>query len=141
MTRFGVHGGGSELWIDVWPGTNPTDEAGYTWRRASADATLGRFRAHIPGQEVLIEDLTEFHRELERLYRDLTGTASLSTLEGWLTVDFHGDGSGRLAITGELVDRSTGSDGNRLTFTIPDYDQTFLPDLIADLRQTIEASR
>ena len=66
---------------------------------------------------------------LEVLYRDLVGSASPATRQPPLvSSDLDGDGKGHIQLSGEI--REGPMLENRLTFTLPAFDQTYLPAII-----------
>ena len=69
--------------------------------------------------------------QLENLQADPSASARFSTLEGQLELTFSGNARGTIGVTGQAIDNI--GEGNRLSFGIS-IDQSFLPDLIAELR-------
>lgn len=58
------------------------------------------------------------------------------SMEDWVDLTISGDGSGRLDVSGLVMDRPG---GNELRFRIDDFDQSFLPPLLADLNGALAA--
>jgi hypothetical protein len=75
-------------------------------------------------------DFPRFRRQLESLYKTLSGSANFDTIEHQLQIECAGNKRGGIAINGTVKDRI--GDGNELRFRF-DIDQTYLPILIAEL--------
>ena len=75
-------------------------------------------------------DFPRFRHELESLHHSLNGTATFATIERQLKIECTGNGRGGIEVTGTVEDRVV--DGNALRFRF-DTDQTFLPELIAQI--------
>jgi hypothetical protein len=69
-------------------------------------------------------ELNRFGLEVERLYKELKGTAELHPIEPFLEMTFEGDRRGHILVRGTACDR-LGS-GTRLVFEF-ELDQTQLP--------------
>lgn len=111
---------------DFWDGN---------WLEAPLMAAVGGFAVEIPRSQLHGADLRVFRVALEQLHERLVGEARLWSMDGWFDVTITGDGSGRLDVVGMICDEP--GLGNRLNFRIGDYDQTFLPALLDQLR-TVE---
>lgn len=75
-----------------------------------------------------------FHRLNEGLkfIRDnLFGTAVLESMEDWISLEIKCDSTGGLSVSGELGDEA--AVGNRLSFELPDKDQSYLGQWISEL--------
>jgi hypothetical protein len=101
---------------DDWVSATISVHAGAFW--ASIDATL------------VTCDFPRFRRQLESLYKTLSGSANFDTIEHQLQIECAGNERGGIAINGTVKDRI--GDGNELRFRF-DIDQTYLPILIAEL--------
>ena len=75
-----------------------------------------------------IGHLISFADELEHLYQELRGTAVFGTIDGKFSVEILGDGKGHIRAKFDVMD-----DIARLKFDA-DFDQTFLPNLIKQIR-------
>jgi hypothetical protein len=81
-------------------------------------------------QDITVGSYAAFKRNLVTLYDSLTGTASLGSLEGVISLDLTGDGRGAIAVSVEVV--AEHSPLIRLTFEFA-IDQTYLPRIIRTL--------
>lgn len=94
-----------------------------------AGAFSGRFSASLRDK-----DFSRFLVSVRELNETLAGEAALNTDEGQIRVAIRRtDSLGPLRVTGTAVDVS--GTGNRLAFTLAQYDQTQLPDLIRELEE------
>jgi hypothetical protein len=100
------------------------------WVSAKIFVHMGAFTASIEATLVTC-DFPRFRRQLESLYRTLRGSANFDTLERQLQIACIGNERGGIAINGTVQDRVV--DGNELKFQF-DIDQTYLPGLIAELK-------
>ncbi len=91
---------------------------------------VGRFRADLPAM-LRVDELARFRVALKEISQTLTGEAALESMERWLRLTVRCLPSGALQVTGTAADLSR--TGNELHFEIGGMDQSFLPDLIADL--------
>ena len=105
------------------------------WLRTPITGSIGGFLIRVSDAQLRSNELQEFMNQLHALHQQLTGTARLQSLEDWLDLTITGDGSGRLAVEGAVSDYP--GTGNTLSFTINGYDQTFLPDLLAQLNEVM----
>ncbi len=112
--------------VDFWDGN---------WLWCTVEVSAGGFRGSADGV-LRSEDFVRFLPRLERLYQRLDGVALFDTLDGWLDLQFIGDGRGHIEVRGQLCDRPM--DGNTLEFRLA-IDQTFLPPLIRQVRATVGA--
>jgi hypothetical protein len=106
---------------DYWDGN---------WVRVHARVTVGMFAGEV-SCDLRTEELMDFRAQLARLYESVEGDAAFATMEGWLTLDLHGDHSGHVRVDGELFDRA-GRMGNALRFSVQ-IDQSYLPPILAAL--------
>jgi hypothetical protein len=115
-----------------------TDSADYwdgNWLTCDVEVAAGAFRGAF-GRTIRNEDLERFRCRLVQLYEELSGTATLETLEGWLCLDVVGDGRGHLEAKGLLCDDPVY--GHSLEFRLY-LDQTYLPALIRQLEEVCRA--
>ncbi len=99
------------------------------WVSAKISVHVGAFSATIDATLVTC-DFPRFRRQLESLYKTLSGSANFDTIERQLTIECVGNERGGIAITGTVQDRV--GDSNELRFRF-DIDQTYLPRVISDL--------
>jgi hypothetical protein len=99
------------------------------WVSATISVHAGAFSAAIDATLVTC-DFPRFRRQLESLYKTLSGSAKFDTIERQLEIECVGNERGRIAITGRVQDRVV--DGNELKFGF-DINQTYLPRVISDL--------
>lgn len=111
------------------PGT--TDKWDGNWLLSPIEVSVDGFAGVIPNAGLRSDELQGLRRDLEALNETLIGTASLHSMEEWLSLTIEGDGLGHIKVTGE-VSNHPGSSGNRLHFTLG-LDQTFLPTIIESL--------
>ncbi|MBG0827651.1 hypothetical protein HS041_07730 [Planomonospora sp. ID67723] len=103
---------------DFWDGN---------WLTAPIHVQVGGFTARIAAG-LRVQELRDFRADVERLYAQVRGSATLSSMEHWieLTVECHPTGS--LSISGTVADDP--GRWNTLHFVIEDLDQTDLPPLV-----------
>ncbi|GAA4974805.1 hypothetical protein HD597_009352 [Nonomuraea thailandensis] len=103
---------------DFWDGN---------WLTSPVRARVGGFAARI-NAGLRIDELRDFRVALERVYTEVQGSATLSSMENWieLTIECHPTGS--LSVLGTLGDDP--GMGNILHFMIKDLDQTDLPPIV-----------
>ena len=112
-----MHGSASDYWDGNWLVT-------------PVEIVAGGFTGEIPAN-LRAEEFRAFREELERLYADLNGTATLKSMEDWLHLTVTAESRGLIAVTGRAID-AHGS-GNQLTFRIRGLDQSYLPSIISAL--------
>jgi hypothetical protein len=113
--------------IDYWDGN---------WLASDIIVEVGAFHGQIAAA-LRVDEIQRFRHGLEVMYRTVSGTARLDSMEGWINLEVKIDGSGHVTVEGEVQDRP--GVGNRLLFEIRELDQTDLPPLIEDLT-AIEAA-
>jgi hypothetical protein len=121
-----IHGRQRPESADYWDGN---------WLTCDVEVAAGAFRGAF-GRTIRKEDLERFRHQLVRLYAELSGTAALEVLEGWIALDLVGDGRGHLEAKGQLCDDPVY--GNSLEFRLK-LDQTYLPALIRQLNEACRA--
>ena len=104
---------------------------GYDWLVAELEVCVAAWRGAFETW-MTQRDLGSFRAELERLDKELRGTASLALMEGNLSLDLAVDVTGHLAVRGEA--RHDPASTTRLLFTLDGLDQTDLAPLIGQLR-------
>jgi hypothetical protein len=115
------------------PGSADYWDGNFLW--CTAEVAAGAFRGSL-SNVLRNEDLARFLAQVDELYQRLDGEALLDTLEGWLDVRLIGDGRGHVEALGRLCDDPV--HGNTLEFRLF-FDQTFLPELMRELRAALEA--
>jgi hypothetical protein len=108
---------------DFWDGN---------WLVTPIELNVGGFVGKV-GAALRAEELRRFREELEQVYSSLDGEAVLKSMETWITLRLIVERSGRVRITGRIVDRP--STGNELSFKIEDLDQSHLPTIIEALKE------
>ncbi|MCU1527104.1 MAG: hypothetical protein JWP75_867 [Frondihabitans sp.] len=106
------------------------------WLVSPIRIAVGRFVGELPAQ-LRTDELASFRQGLEKIRESLNGEAELSSMDGWLSLSIRCSRNGSLAISG-LADDKPGI-GNKLRFEIDGMDQSFLPDLIDQLRAVEQA--
>ena len=140
MAEIRIGGAGREtLLVDVIARERPqaTDSEDGNWLQAVVQVHVGGFDGRTAGA-LRAEEFVIFRDELAALHHSLRGTATLRTIEGWLTIQMAGDGRGHVELAGQLHDRP-GSE-NRLVFHL-DVDQTHLPHVLAGLDDVVTRFR
>ncbi|MER7503810.1 hypothetical protein AB0L05_17975 [Nonomuraea pusilla] len=109
-----MHPGASDFWDGNWL-TSPIH------------VQVGGFRARIDAG-LRADELRAFRVDLERVYAEVKGSATLSSIEHWieLTAECHPTGS--LSISGTVADGP--GMWNTLHFVIEGLDQTDIPPLV-----------
>lgn len=100
------------------------------WIRANADVHCGPWQGQLQ-VEFFQDELPRFGEEIERLYNDLRGTATLEPIEPYLRLTLSGNGRGGIDVDG--IARSRFEVDTKLSFHF-EIDQTFLPRIAAALR-------
>lgn len=105
------------------------------WLSASITVPVGGFSGRI-GAAIVTDELVRFADRLHRLYKELTGSAEFTTLEGQLSLTLSCDARGHITLHGKILDQP--GIGNRLSFHL-DLDQSFLQKSIGELDAVIRA--
>jgi hypothetical protein len=108
---------------------------GLDWVSAEASIQAGGFRGHSP-LYLTRGDLDTFLAEAERLYAELSGSATFRTIEEQLEFTVQANALGQLTTHGYLMD-SAGT-GNKLAFHLA-LDQSLLKRTITELRSALKA--
>ena len=105
----------------------PTNE-GLTddWFQSDVTVKVDGFDASI-APYFQLSDLSDFYRQLSRLYETLSGIASLVPLEGQFGLQLSGNGRGSIAAEGVALFKA--SYGSKLVYEF-ELDQTYLKDPI-----------
>lgn len=106
---------------DYWDGN---------WLVVDVHIRAGGFIGHCVAN-LRTDELQRFRNELAEVYEAVEGEAVLASLENWLALTVQCDRRGQVTVEGEATDRP--GIGNRLKFSLPTMDQTFLPPLIEQL--------
>ena len=102
------------------------------WFSADVDVVVGAFRGGYSA-DFNSWAFSDFHAELEKLYRTLSGSAVFTSYEQQLELTLTCNVTGQIQVCGEATDYA--GTGNRLSFRLG-IDQTFLPTILNDLRQS-----
>jgi hypothetical protein len=111
---------------------NPKTE-GYDWTKALVQVEVGGFKGEVEIY-MCVSDMIRFKRELEPVYKNLSGAAEFKTIEDQLYIRVEADKLGHVEATGYLLD-DLGS-GNKLEFGIQ-YDQTLLWHTISEIDEAL----
>lgn len=103
---------------DYWDGN---------WLVTPIDIVAGGFHGSVAGA-LRADELKAFRDELFRLHETLQGSATLESMEQWLSLVVVVSSGGGVDVTGNLVDAI--GIGNRLTFRLGELDQSDLPSII-----------
>ena len=83
--------------------------------------------------ELTTFDFENFKHDLNRIYNNLNGKIEFKDLEGYLTINIVGDGTGNFASKTICNDRS-GIYSTELTFELG-FDQTFIKEMVYNLNE------
>lgn len=131
MPSWSIGGQGEAIEVEIL--SMPEKDGGYDWVSACVHASVGAFHADV-NMTILARELEPFRDDLESLYRDLKGSARLTTMENQLGLNVEVNHLGHVRVSGHL--RDDASFGNRLTFELG-IDQTYLKQTISQLNATI----
>jgi hypothetical protein len=122
---------GLSLWIRGYEFPDATEPFDANWLRVKA--VLATSSSHVAAEGCFLQnvDLQRFCTELEKLYRDLRGTARLASLEPNIDVNLEGDGQGHITMRASLTPDPL-TQTHLVTFAL---DQTLLPGAAKQLRQ------
>ena len=116
--RGRMHEGSSDYWDGNWLFTRMSD-------------VIGGFRFDLPAA-LRGDEVRRLREGVVMLHQRLSGEARLRSMEDWIDLLVTVDGSGRLVVTGSVAGQPERR--NRFEFVIENYDQTFLPPLLAELK-------
>ena len=105
------------------------------WIVCEVEISAGGFRGQFSA-DLRSEEFQTFMEQVSELGRTIDGAATLSTIEGQLTLSLAPDGNGRIRVAGLALD-AAGSD-NRLSFRF-DIDQSCLPAVSRSLEYLLAA--
>lgn len=111
---------------DYWDGN---------WVYATVRIRVGAFRGEYEAQ-LRTDELAQLRSGLVRLHAELSGNASLESMEEWLRITIEGDGRGHFIARCEARDQP--GIGNMLRFELR-FDQTELPPVLASLDAVLAA--
>ena len=114
---------------------NYTDYWDGNWLNARVVLSVGGFKGQI-GNNLRAEEFLSFRDEIAKLNSTLSGKATFSTMEQWISINITGDGKGHVILKGQVRDQA--GTGNTLNFTI-ELDQTFLPGILRSLDKALKA--
>ena len=112
--------------------TNPRTE-GFDWVKARVRVEVGGLSGDVEIY-ICLSDIIRFKEQLEPVYRDLSGAAEFTTIEGQLFIRVEVNHLGHVRATGHLLDDVTTS--NRLSFDI-EFDQTMLGRTISEIDRAL----
>jgi hypothetical protein len=100
------------------------------WLRGSVEVAAGPWRGEC-GAWFHMGELRTFATDVDRLYRELTGSVQFRPMEPYLELQLIGDGKGHIVVEGKAGDLA--SDGNHISFRF-DVDQSELPAIVLACR-------
>ncbi len=106
---------------DYWDGN---------WLMSAVEVSAGGFRADL-GAGLRAEELRSFREGLARIYTDMSGEVTLTSMEEWLLLTVGVVSRGRLSVLGLARDQPGG--GNELRFAVDGLDLSYLPAIVAAL--------
>ena len=104
------------------------------WFSAKVDLVVGAFRGTYPAN-FNSWAFSNFRRELEELYRTVSGSASFTSYERQLELMMTCGAQGHIELRAEAVDLA--GTGNRLILRL-ELDQTYLPNILGDLQSALD---
>ena len=110
-------------------------EAPYEWNRINARISAGAWASESIAMNFLTTEIIEFLQQLPALFRNLTGEAKLTSMEGWIELTIKAERLGGIKISGFAKDQD---DGNRLHFQIS-ADQSFFPNVPGEVEKYLAA--
>jgi hypothetical protein len=128
-----VIGNESTNWVEVQvlarshPGCQ--DNWDGNWVRSEVTLRAGAFSGRYDA-DLRTDEFARFRDELKAVFQPLIGKAEFSSLEGWLAIEFVGNGKGHFSGSCQAMD--TPGTGNRLSFSLA-IDQTEIPSILRDL--------
>lgn len=117
------------LRVTKWLHPHATDVWDGNWVATEVEVEVGSFRGAFEAA-LRTDEFTRFRDGLAALHRSLTGTARLSTMENWITLDVKGDGLGHFWADCRVRDEP--SFGPVLRFDLH-FDQTEIPAMLRGL--------
>ena len=125
---------GLSLWVFGYAYPDCNDYWDGNWLNVRVRAETSGSRVEASGALLRIDELTSFTRELDVLYRNLTGTAELKCLESALGVKVACDLVGHIQVIVDLTpDHMTES--HEFKFEL---DQTYLPATLAGCKTVLD---
>jgi len=104
------------------------------WFSADVEVVVGGFRGSYSA-DFNSWAFSDFHSQLEKLYRTVAGSAAFTSYEAQLELALTCDTQGHIQLRGEAMDYA--GTGNKLVFRL-EFDQTFLPTILRDLQLALE---
>ena len=111
------HDGADDYWDGNWVITN-------------IHLVVGAFTASFAAS-LRMDEIHRLNEGLKVMQQNVFGAAVLDSMEHWMELKIRCDAGGHLSISGWLSDAP--ANGNRLSFELPDKDQTYLPEWIGSL--------
>ena len=103
------------------------------WFSADVDVVVGGFRGGYSA-DFNSWAFSDFQNQLEKIDREVTGSAKFTSYEAQLELVLECDVKGHIRLHGEAVDFP--GTGNKLSFVL-DVDQTYVPAIISSLRAAL----
>ena len=125
--RISVAGYQHPSQTDFWDGN---------WLISLITVEVGGFSAKL-GASLRLDEFESFLAELSRLDETVSGKATFTTMESQLSLELEADRLGHISVMGRVTDPIGGS--NHLVFRIPDFDQSYLPILLGEIRELLSA--
>lgn len=105
------------------------------WLTVKLVVIVGGFQGKT-GASITTDEIEEFLKSLQVLYKTLKGEAIFKTLEDQLHLGLCGDGKGHIELNGKILDQA--GIGNCLNFKLT-FDQTDLISSISELKEVVNA--
>ena len=125
---------GISIWIDGRERPDAHDFSDANWLDARVLVEAPGASVELRHTSIRIDELAAFDAELQALYRDLKGTATLACLEAPLSIRLLGDRRGHIRIEVDLTP-DVASQRHWFEFS---SDQSYLPRLLTGLRRVLE---
>jgi len=104
------------------------------WFCADVEVVVGGFRGTYSA-DFNSWAFSNFHAELEKLHRTVSGSAVFTSYERQLELTLSCNTAGQIGVRGEAIDAA--GIGNRLGFNL-EIDQTYVPTILEHLRLALE---
>jgi hypothetical protein len=118
------------LRVPQWLHPEATDSWDGNWVETEVEVEARSFRGAFMAA-LRTDEFAKFRDGLAALHRSLTGSARLSTMEHWITLDVKGDGKGHFSTDCDVTDGDPGL-GASLRFALH-FDQTEIQAILRGL--------
>ena len=136
MVSILLPGHGSQVRVDILGFANDKSPGSYdpNWLRGlvSFRSGIGSFRSNL---FLTTDDIVAFHHELKTMLETLEGSATFSTIEGFVFVEITLDRRGAAVVSGKLIE--DGPSNVQMTFSF-DSDQSFFGTTMIQLQKAVE---